>query len=399
MLIDRPEYLQILRKFKDEPVIKVITGVRRCGKSTLFELFEKELVEQGITQQQIQRINFEDPSYFGLTKEMKLYDFVKEKLQADQMNYIFLDEIQHVEEFERVVDGLQLIKNVDVYITGSNAYFLSSELATLLTGRYVEIKMLPLSFKEYVAAIGGNDSLANLYQSYLKSSLPYAINLKDDQTRRLYLSGIVDSILLNDVVKRIGVTNVDLLQRITAFLYDNIGSTISFNQMAKVLSNRGEGKIYASTVTKYVQGISDALLIYQARRYNIFGKQILGSQEKYYAVDIGLRDVLLGSKRVDQGHVLENIVYLELIRRGYDVFVGQTDKEEIDFVTIVGQKRAYYQVAASVLDPKTLARELRPFSKLKDAYPRYLLTFDEIGAGDDHEGVQQLNVLQWLLDK
>ena len=399
-MIYRKEYLSRLHSLKDKDLIKVVSGIRRSGKSTLFKLFITELKAEGIPDDQIIIINFENPDFRHLTTSpFKLYDYIKEQIGEEKQYYIFLDEIQAVTDFHRAVDGLYIKKNVDLYITGSNAYFLSGELATLLTGRYVTIEILPLSFKEFI--VGRTESgvaLSNeqYYNEYLKSSFPYVSYLENDVDRRLYLTSLVDTILLNDVVPRVSATNISLLRRILEFLFDSIGSEISINKIATILSNRGEGKIYPKMVDKYLQGLLEALLLYKVNRYDLKGKQILLGNEKYYAVDEGIRKVLLGNSKIDIGHILENIVFLELKRRGYEVFVGKIGEYEIDFVTRKNDVLEYYQVAATVLSSQTLERELRPFQSLRDGYPRFLLTLDVVGAGNNYEGVQQLNVLEWL---
>ena len=399
-LIKREEYLSKLNKFKNKDLIKVVSGIRRSGKSTLFQLFIDDLKLSGVTDNQIITINFENPDFRHLaTDPFALYDHIKTLIDDKQNYYIFLDEIQEVKAFEKAVDGLYLKKNLDIYITGSNAYFLSGELATYLTGRYITIEILPLSFNEFLAGVveaKPNLSSEQYYVEYLKSAFPYALYLETDEEKRIYLSSLIDTILLNDVVPRVSATNVSLLKRILSFLFDSIGSEISINKIATVLSNRGEGKVYPKMVDKYLQGLLDALLLYKASRYDLKGKQILLGNEKYYAVDEGLRKVMLGNSKNDTGHILENIVFLELKRRGYEVFVGKIGDYEIDFVARNDDKLEYYQVAATVLDSNTLARELRPFEELRDGYQRFLLTLDVIGAGSNYDGVKQVNVLEWL---
>jgi len=399
-MIPRKEYLSRLRSLKNKDLIKVVSGIRRSGKSTLFQLFISELKAEGIKDEQIISINFENPDFRHLTSNpFELYDYIKSQIDEEKKYYIFLDEIQAVADFEKAVDGLYLKKNIDLYITGSNTYFLSGELATFLTGRYVTIEILPFSFREFITGATDKEiasSNEQYYTEYLKSSFPYASYLENDDDRRLYLSSLVDTILLNDVVPRISATNIALLKRILEFLFDSIGSEISINKIATVLSNRGEGKIYPKTVDKYLQGLLESLLLYKVSRYDLKGKQILLGNEKYYAVDEGVRKVLLGNSKINTGHILENIVFLELKRRDYEIFVGKIGEYEIDFVARKNDILEYYQISATVLDAQTLARELRPFQNLRDGYQRFLLTLDIIGAGHNYEGVQQLNVLEWL---
>ena len=402
--INRKEYLDFLMRHKDRDVIKVITGIRRSGKSTLFEIYKDYLKSQGVNDDQIISINFEDLEFEDYREYKNLYKYIINKLNPNKMNYIFLDEIQHVKQFEKAVDSLFIKSNVDIYITGSNAYFMSGELATLLTGRYVELNVLPLSFKEFCQAYRENDNydytvktLSELYNLYItRSSFPYTASLNDEKDIKEYLRGIYDSVLLNDVVARYKISDVMLLESIVVFIFDSIGSPLSLKKIADTLTSKGR-KTTSLTVEKYVKALIESMLIYQAKRYNIKGKELLATNSKYYVTDIGLRQILMSKTTNDQGHILENIVYLELLRRGYDVYVGNIDNREVDFVARMGQSTEYYQVSASVLDPVTLERELTPFNKIKDNYPKYLLTFDEIGAGSDYEGIKQLNVLEWLI--
>lgn len=402
--INRKEYLDFLMRHKDRDVIKVITGIRRSGKSTLFEIYKDYLKSQGVNDDQIISINFEDLEFEDYREYKNLYKYIINKLNPNKMNYIFLDEIQHVKQFEKAVDSLFIKSNVDIYITGSNAYFMSGELATLLTGRYVELNVLPLSFKEFCQAYRENDNydytvktLSELYNLYItRSSFPYTASLNDEKDIKEYLRGIYDSVLLNDVVARYKISDVMLLESIVVFIFDSIGSPLSLKKIADTLTSKGR-KTTSLTVEKYVKALIESMLIYQAKRYNIKGKELLATNSKYYVTDIGLRQILMSKTTNDQGHILENIVYLELLRRGYDVYVGNIDNREVDFVARMGQSTEYYQVSASVLDSVTLERELTPFNKIKDNYPKYLLTFDEIGAGSDYDGVKQLNVLKWLV--
>ena len=395
--IQRKQYLDFLIRYKEEQIIKVVTGVRRCGKSTLFELYRDYLLTNGVNSSQIIMINFEDVEYEDLLDYRALYNYIKEQLLPDKMNYIFLDEIQHVAEYEKAVDSLFIKKNCDVYITGSNAYFLSGELATQLSGRYIELSMLPLSFKEFCQGLSdskmSNTEKFNLYLEI--GAFPFILShgYRRKEARE-YLQGIYDTVLLNDVVKRKKITDVTMLKNVTKFLMHNIGNRFSPTKIANTMKSSGN-PIDQKTVNRYIEGLTECLMFYEATRYNIKGKQILTQQNKYYTADIGLRNILVRNSESDIGHILENIVYLELIRRGYEVYVGQLDdNSEIDFVTI---DVAYYQVSASTLDEKTLERELAPYKKVKDNYPKYLLTLDEVFREANYEGIQKLNVIDWLL--
>lgn len=396
-MIPRDNYLDFLIRSKDKQIIKVISGIRRCGKSTLFELYKKYLLNNGIEAQQIISINFEDMDYEELQDYHKLYKYIKDRLLPDKMNYIFLDEIQHVQSFERAVDSLFIKKNTDIYITGSNAYFMSGELATLLSGRYIELRMLPLSFAEY--CIGNTDNISDKekYRRYIENgSFPYVLNYNNDEKEiRDYLSGIYNTVLLKDIVARYRISDVMMLESVVKFVFDNIGNQLSTTKIANTMTSDGR-KIDQKTVEKYIKALLDSMMIYQARRYNIKGKQYLKTLEKYYAVDIGLRYMLLGKRSTDVGHILENVVYLELIRRGYDVYVGQVGDMEVDFVAMNSDGITYYQVSASVRDDRTLERELKSLQKINDHYPKYILTLDD-DPDADYDGIRRINALDWLL--
>ena len=407
--IDRKEYLDFLVKSKDRQIIKVVSGVRRCGKSTLFEIYKDFLLENGVEKNQIISINFEDMDYEELTDYKKLYEYIKSKMIEDKRNYIFLDEIQHVDKFEKVVDSLFIKENTDLYITGSNAYFMSSELATLLSGRYTELKMLPLSFKEYYQAKleyekleqKENRILKTLIQYYneyiVNSSFPYTLQLDSDlKNIHEYLSGIYNSVLLKDIVARLKISDVMRLESVVKYIFDNIGNLTSLSKIANTLTSMGR-KTDAKTIEKYIRGLTDSLLVHEVSRYNIKGKEFLSTLSKYYVADLGLRQMILGNRNIDMGHILKNIIYLELIRRKGNVYVGQFDKNEIDFVVINSNEIEYYQVALTVLDENTLKRELDAFKNIKDNYPKYLITLDDVIVNTDYDGIKVVNALEWLL--
>ncbi len=400
--IERPTYMDFLQRSKDKPIIKVISGVRRCGKSTLFEMYREWLVSNGVSHKRIVAINFEELEVEHLRHYKVLYEHLLPLLVPDQMTYVFLDEIQHVEQFEKAIDSLHVKKNVDLYITGSNAWFMSGDLATLLTGRYVELKMLPLSFSEYCTGrkqiTDEPATLSSLYADYCsRSSFPYAMQLKgNNRDIQEYLAGIYNSILLKDVVARLRISDVMMLESVIRFVFHNIGNLLSTTKIAKTMTSEGR-KIDQKTVEKYLRGLMDSLILHQARRFDIKGKQYLATLEKYYVTDIGLRQYLLGPANADQGHILENVVYLELLRRFEHVHVGHLTGGEVDFIVQNASGIQYFQVAASVLDSHTLQRELAPLEKIADHHPKFLLTLDEIGAGTTHNGVIQMNALTWLL--
>ena len=400
-LLERKEYLDFLKRHKDRHIIKVVSGVRRCGKSKLFELFQKHLLEQGIPKEQIISINFEDLEFEDLQEYHALYKYVTSHMQPHGMNYIFLDEIQHVPEFEKAVDSLFIKENADVYITGSNAYFMSGELATLLSGRYVELKMLPLSFKEYYDAsdLAANHTLMEIYERYItESSFPYTLQLDGKQQDiNEYLLGLYNTVILKDVVGRLHINDVKMLESIVKYLFANVGSLLSIRKIADSMTSAGR-RIDSKTVEKYLTGLQDSMLIYQAERFDIRGKDILKINPKYYVVDAALRYLKIGRHGRDTGHILENMVYLELLRRGYEVYVGSMTNGEVDFVAKNEQGLTYYQVSESTLQPDVIERELKPLLRIKDNYPKYLLTLDEIESTADYDGIRKLNVLKWLLD-
>ena len=387
-----------------------MSGVRRCGKSTLFEIYKDFLLENGVAKNQIISINFEDIDYEELTDYKKLYEYIKSKMIGDKKNYIFLDEIQHVDKFEKVVDSLFIKENTDLYITGSNAYFMSSELATILSGRYIELKMLPLSFKEYYQAKLEYEkmeqkenriskTLIQYYNEYIvNSSFPYTLQL-DSNLKNIheYLSGIYNSVLLKDIVARLKISDVMRLESVVKYIFDNIGNLTSLSKIANTLTSMGR-KTDAKTIEKYIRGLTDSLLVHEVSRYNIKGKEFLSTLSKYYVADLGLRQMILGNRNIDMGHILENIIYLELIRRKGNVYVGQFDKKEIDFVVINSNEIEYYQVALTVLDENTLKRELDAFKNIKDNYPKYLITLDDVMVNTDYDGIKVVNALEWLLE-
>lgn len=395
--IVRKEYLERLRNLKHKKLIKIITGIRRCGKSTVMEMFRDELLENGVDENQIIFLNFEDYDNKHLRNPDELYSYVKERL-TQKMNYIFLDEIQHVENFPEIVDSLYIKDNVDIYITGSNSSLLSSEIATLISGRYVEIKMLPLSFTEFVQATKQEKQLSQAYRQYVEtSSFPYVIELLQTPDEiNSYLEGIYNTILVKDIIDRKKIADTLVLKSVSQFLFDNIGLELSSKRIADTLTSNGR-KSDSKTIEKYITSLEESFIVYKASRYNIKGKEYLKSLEKYYVSDIGLRNFMLGKKAMDVGHILENIVYLELIRRGYEVYVGKVDDMEIDFVAQNTQGNTYIQVSASVRDENTLARELKPLKAVRDNYPKILLTLDDDPDGD-YDGIIRKNALDWLMN-
>ena len=396
-MIERTKYLEELKLWKDKDLIKVVTGIRRCGKSTLFLLFINYLKSIGVKDDEIIHINLEDADYdFSGYKE--LYDYVNKKINSKKKYYVFLDEVQNVKDFQKAVDSLYIKKNVDVYITGSNAYLLSGELATLLSGRYIEIKMLPLSFKEYVSAFQ-DKNYQQLFLDYMRNGgMPGCIDILKSSPNEVYkyLDSIFSTVVYKDIMARNNISDKLLLENILKFIFDSIGSPISTKKISDTLTSKGV-PISNHTVEKYISAFLESFLIYRAERFDVKGKNLLVRDYKYYAVDMGLRSYLLGKKaNSDMGHILENIVYLELLRRGFKVYVGKVDDLEVDFVAENRDGLRYFQVALSVRDEKVLERELKSLQKTKDFYPKMLLTLD-MDLEADYDGITKMNVVDWLL--
>ncbi len=395
-MLERKEYLDFLVKLKDKKIIKVVTGIRRCGKSTLFTLYKKYLLENSINDNQIISLNFENPDDNKYDNWKSLYDDIKSKLVTGKMNYIFLDEIQVVENFEKVVDGLFTQDNVDIYITGSNSYMLSGELATFLTGRYMQIHMLPLSFKEYLNSIDSPNELKE-YQNYIENGgFPYLLSINEDKELiRNYLDGIYNTVLLKDVISRNNIKDVMILDSVIKFVFDNIGQLISTNKISNTL-NSNNRKNSVNTIESYLSNLLDSYIIYKISRYDIKGKEYLKTGDKYYVSDLGLRKYLLGEIK-DLGSILENIIFLELKRRNYEIFIGKNGNNEVDFVVKNNDGLKYIQVALSVRDKDTLKRELNSLETINDNYPKYIITLDYDTA--NYSGIKQINAIDFLLGR
>ena len=395
-MIERVEYLNFLKKLKDKKVIKVVTGVRRCGKSTLFLLYKDYLLTQGIGEKQIISMNFENPEDAIYDDWKTIYDMISKNIVSNQMNYIFLDEIQVVSHFEKLVDGLFIKDNVDLYITGSNSYMLSGELATYLTGRYMQIHMLPLSFKEYMIGIKGENEYRD-YQSYIEEGgFPYLLSIRDDKELiRNYLDGIYHTIIMKDVVYRNNIKDVMILDSLVKFIFDNIGQILSTNKIANTL-NSNHRKSSVNTIESYLSNLIDSYIVYKVGRFDIKGKEYLKTGDKYYVCDLGLRKYLLGEVR-DLGSILENVIFLELKRRNYEIYIGKNGNQEVDFVVKKDDGLKYIQVSLSVRDEATLNRELSSLKSIPDNYPKYIITLDYDTA--NYEGIKQINALDFLLDR
>ena len=397
-IVERTEYIEELKKWKDKNLIKVVTGIRRCGKSTLFRLYIEYLRGSKIDDKHIISINLESLDY-DFKDYRELYNYIMSKIKDDKKHYVFLDEIQNIEEFQKAVDGLYIKENIDIYITGSNAFLLSGELATLLTGRYVEIKMLPLSFKEYVSGFENNINYQSLFLEYMKNGgMPGVLSILDLDIDGIntYLDSIFSTIIFKDIMARNKIVNKTLLENIIKFIFDSIGSVISTKKISDTLTSKGIS-ISNHTVENYIRSFVESYLIYKAEKFDVKGKKLLSRDYKYYVVDTGLRSYLLGKKAdSDMGHILENIVYLELLRRGYRVYVGKVNNTEIDFVAENRDGIKYFQVALTVRDEKVLERELRSLKNTEDHYPKYLITMD-MDLTADYEGITKINIIDWLL--
>lgn len=405
-MVQRKEYINQLLSWKDDRVIKVVTGIRRCGKSTLLAQFQNILREKGIEDEQIISINFEELEYEDLLDYKKLYTFLKERINPNKQNYIFLDEIQRVESYEKVVDSLYVKEYIDIYITGSNSYMLSGDLATLLTGRYVEIKMLPLSFKEFSEARG--DASEKIFSEYLAvGGLPY-IAFMDQNTEKLntYLEGIYNTVIIKDIEERQSrkesdpskrrVSNIALLKSIAKFLASVVGSPISIRSVTDYLISNGR-KVSPNTVDNYIEALCESFIFYEVERFDIAGKELLKTNKKYYMVDLGLRNYILPKRTYDLGFSIENIVYFELLRRGYQVNIGKLGDTEVDFVARKNDEIKYYQVTADMTAESTFTREMRSLKAINDNYEKIVLTLDRFTLGN-YEGIKVINVLDWLLD-
>lgn len=406
-MVERKEYLEQLIAWKDEQVIKVVTGIRRCGKSTLLQQFQSWLREQGVADDQIIAINFEELEYEALQDYRKLYVYLKERLCADRTTYIFLDEIQKVPEFEKVVDSLYVKPNTDLYLTGSNACLLSGDLATLLTGRYVEIKMLPLSFREFLQ-VTQLDEERGLAEYMRDGGLPYiAMMERSSEKVETYLEGIYNTVIVKDIEDRQirkerdsskrKVTDILLLKTIARYLASVVGSPVSIRSITDYLTSNGR-KVSPNTVSDYVEALTESFLFYPAERFDIVGKHLLKANRKMYIVDLGLRNHILPRRRYDFGFSLENIVYFELLRRGYRVMIGRVGDTDVDFVAEKQGAYTYFQVTADMTAQETFEREMKPLAKIRDNYEKIVLTADRFTVGN-YDGIQVKNLSDWLLGK
>lgn len=401
-MISRDIYLNKLKKHKDNELIKVITGIRRCGKSTLLKLYKEYLIEDNVSKENIIFINFELMEFDYINDYKILYSYIKSQIKTNDKYYIFLDEIQKVKYWEKAVNSLNIDSNVDLYITGSNAYLLSSELSTLLSGRYVEIKMLPLSFKEFLSSnhLTPNLTIEDKFQEYLKfGSLPTITNLpQDEEIINDYLNGILDTILIKDIISRNNIKDVNLIRDILKYIVSNTANTISAKSISNYLNHEYKRNSNPTTISNYLSFLENAFIIYKVARYNIKGKEILKSLAKYYVVDSGIRNMLLGYTDTDYGHILETIVYFELIRKGYQVFVGKYYNMEVDFVAVKKETKKYYQVTQTLTDENIKKRELKPLKSIPDNYEKILISTDQRFL-TDYEGIKYISLFDFLLSE
>lgn len=395
--IYREQYINKLISLRDKKIIKVLTGIRRSGKSTILQEFEEYLLNDGVDKKNIIFLNLDDKTNRHLLDSDKLHDYILANIDLNEKNYVFLDEIQNVKEFEKCIDSLFLRENLDIYITGSNSYMLSGELATYLTGRYIQIHVLPLSFKEYLSYYGESDELKK-YNDYITyGGFPYLINLDNNKEKIEYLDSIYNTVIMKDVINRKGVNDPMMLESICRFLFDSIGSSISTKKISDTLASYGR-KNSVHTIESYLNALLESYIVYKVNRFDVKRKELLKTQEKYYLSDIGLRTYLLGnSLGKDLGHVFENIIFLELKRRGYKIYIGKDIDNEIDFICETEDDVIYIQVALTVRDENTLKRELKSLEGIQNHYKKYIITLDY--DTNNYNGIKQISAMDFLLDR
>ncbi len=401
-MIERKEYLKQLLSWKDQSIIKVLTGIRRCGKSTILKLYQEYLLNNGIDPSQIISINFEELEYEDLQDYKKLYQYIKDRLVENKMMYIFLDEIQNVPSYEKVVDSLHVKENIDIYITGSNSYIFSGQLATYLSGRYIEIPVLTLSFKE---VYNPQTNKEEAFQKYIKTGgFPYInqIQLLNEQID-MYLEGIYNTVIVKDIEERINrknsksVTDIALLKAISKYLSSVVGSPVSIRSITNYFKSN-ERKTSPNTISNYVEALCESYLYYPVEVMDVSGKEVLKSNKKYYIVDPGIRNYILPKQFYDLGFTIENIVYLELLRRRFNVNIGRNGRTEVDFIAKRNDVYTYIQVTASLVDENTFNREIRPLQQIEDNYEKIILTLDRYTLGN-YEGIKVINIIDWLLEE
>jgi predicted AAA+ superfamily ATPase len=403
-LINRPKYLKQLIQNKDVDLVKIVTGIRRCGKSSLLELFHKYLTDNGISESNIIHMNLESLRYRNLKNYIDFYDFISSKISKRRRTYLIFDELQAIEHWEKAIESFRIDFDVDIYITGSNAYFLSTEFSTLLSGRYVEIRMLPLSFKEFLTFYNFEKSITTeeKFQKYLQfGGMPILREYQFNEARsNQALEGIYSTVILRDILQRNNQTDQNMLQKIILFLCSNIGSITSPNSIGNVLYNEGNisnngKKVAGKTVDKYISMLHNAFIFFPVSRYDVKGKQLLKTLEKNYIIDMGFRNMLLGYRDTDRGHIIENIVFLELLRRDYRVYIGKVGETEVDFIAEKPDDKLYIQVTESMQSPETRERELRPLRMIPDNYEKIVLSMDR-NYINSYDGIKSLNLIDWL---
>lgn len=392
--IYRKQYMDKLVALKDKNIIKVLTGIRRCGKSTILNQFKDYLIDSGVSERNIISVNFEDNNNNFLLDSNVLHEYILNNSDKSKKNYIFLDEIQNVAGFEKCIDSLLLREYLDIYITGSNSYMLSGELATFLTGRYIQIHILPLSFKEYLSYYGENDELKKYNEYITYGGFPYLINFDNGNEKTNYLDSVYNTVLIKDVISRKKINDPLILESLCRFLFDNIGSYVSTKKISDTLASYGR-KNSVHTIEEYINALIESYILYKVNRYDIKGKLLLKTQEKYYLSDLGLRTYLLGkSSDKDLGHILENIIFLELKRKGYKIYIGKNDSTEVDFVVETNDDLIYIQVALSVREQSTLERELKPLESISDHFRKYIITLDY--DTNIYNGIKQISAMDFL---
>lgn len=405
-LIDRPEYLQQLIQNKDVDLVKIVTGIRRCGKSSLLDLFHRYLTGNGVPDANIIHMNLESLRYRDLTEYLSFYDYVSARIPTEGKTYLIFDELQAVEHWEKAIESFRLDFDVDIYITGSNAYLLSTEFSTLLSGRYVEIRILPLSFKEFLTFYEFNTAVTieEKFQKYLQfGGMPILREYRFNEARsNQALEGIYSTVVLRDILQRNNQADQNMLQKIMLFLCSNIGSITSPTSIGNVLSHEGdirtgkEKNVAGKTVDKYINMLCSAFVFYSVGRYDVKGKQLLKTLGKNYIIDLGFRNMLLGYRDADRGHIIENIVFLELLRRDYRVYIGKVGETEVDFVAEKPNDKLYIQVTESMQSPETRERELRPLRMIPDNYEKIVLSMDRSYISS-YDGIKSWNLIDWLL--
>lgn len=404
-LINRPEYLKQLIENKDVDLVKIVTGIRRCGKSSLLDLFHQYLLENGVSDDHIIHMNLESLRYRNLSSYLSFYDYISENISKDGKTYLLFDELQVVEHWEKAIESFRLDYDVDIYITGSNAYLLSNEFSTLLSGRHVEIRMLPLSFKEFLNfyEFDLSISIEEKFQKYLQfGGMPILSEYQFNETRSFQaLEGIYSTVVLRDVLQRNNQVDQTTLHKLVLFLCSNIGSITSPNNIGNVLSNEGNidvkrKNVAGKTIDKYIDMLRNAFIFYSVGRYDVKGKQLLKTLEKNYIVDLGFRNMLLGYRDADRGHIIENVVFLELIRRDYRVYIGKVGETEVDFIAEKPNEKLYIQVTESMVSGETRERELRPLRQIKDNYEKIILSMDR-NYINSYDGIKSINLIDWLL--